>query len=221
MTSRTGQDGQSIDKIEITNPGFGYTVPPNIIIRSQNVFGTGAAATSILTSDSLGKPNIINVGSGYPVEPTVTFSAPSVGTTAIGRATINNNGQVTSIRYTNAGAGYTGSPTVTLSAPSTGTTSTNYLYKEVVRGVSTGTTAHVSEWDAGTGILKVTNSSGNFAVGELVVGMGTQYSGSDASYLVSSISDQDEYDEYADNIEIESSADSIIDFTERNPFGEF
>ena len=221
MTSRTGQDGQSIDRIEITNPGFGYTVPPNIIIRSQNVFGTGAAATSILTSDSLGKPNIINVGSGYPVEPTVTFSAPSVGTTAIGRATINNSGQVTSIRYTNAGAGYTGSPTVTLSAPSTGTTSTNYLYKEVVRGVSTGTTAHVSEWDAGTGILKVTNSSGNFAVGELVVGMGTQYSGSDASYLVSSISDQDEYDEYADNIEIESSADSIIDFTERNPFGEF
>ena len=50
-----------------------------------------------------------------------------------------------------------------------------------------------------------------------VVGMGTQYSGSDASYLVSSISDQDEYDEYADNIEIESSADSIIDFTEKKP----
>ena len=42
MTSRTGQDGQSIDRIEITNPGFGYAVPPNIIIRSQNVFGTGA-----------------------------------------------------------------------------------------------------------------------------------------------------------------------------------
>ena len=35
------------------------------------------------------------------------------------------------------------------------------------------------------------------------------------------ISDQDEYDVYADNIEFETEADNILDFTERNPFGEF
>ena len=32
MTSRSGQTGQSIDRIEITNPGFAYTTPPIIIV---------------------------------------------------------------------------------------------------------------------------------------------------------------------------------------------
>ena len=47
MTSRTGQVGQSIDRIELTNPGIGYTVPPIVTIRSQNTFGTGAAVRNL------------------------------------------------------------------------------------------------------------------------------------------------------------------------------
>ena len=45
--------------------------------------------------------------------------------------------------------------------------------------------------------------------------------GSDAEYVVRSVSDQDEYDLYNENIAVESEADSIIDFTEENPFGDF
>ena len=31
MTSRSGQTGQSIDRIELTNPGFAYTTPPTFV----------------------------------------------------------------------------------------------------------------------------------------------------------------------------------------------
>jgi hypothetical protein len=91
---------------------------------------------------------------------------------------------------------------------------------ELVRGVSTGTTAYVHNWDADTNVLQITNASSNFALGEIVVGIGTSNLGSDAARKIESISDQDEFDEFADNIEIESEADTILDFTEKNPFGE-
>ena len=45
--------------------------------------------------------------------------------------------------------------------------------------------------------------------------------GSDSEYVVRDTSDQDEYDTYNENILVESEADSIIDFTEDNPFGDF
>ena len=98
----------------------------------------------------------------------------------------------------------------------------NYLFKELVRGVSTGTTAIVADWDSSDRILKVTNVGGvGFAPGESVVGIGTTLLGSDSEYVVKSVSDQDEYDLYNENIAVESEADSIIDFTEENPFGDF
>ena len=84
-----------------------------------------------------------------------------------------------------------------------------------------GTTAYVHRWDSDTCVLQVTNATSNFAIGEAVVGIGTTNLGSDARRIIQSISDQDEYDEYADNIEVESEADDILDFTEKNPFGEF
>ena len=166
---------------------------------------------------------ITNAGVGYGATPSVTISAPADpnGTRATAVAVINTVGVVTAINYTNAGIGYTLQPNVTISAPATGINTDNYLYGELVRGVSTGTTAHVANWDSDTGILQVTNTSSNFALGEMVVGIGTTQNGSDASRKIKSISDQDEYDEYADNIEVESAADEILDFSERNPFGEF
>ena len=221
MTQRTGQVGQSIDRIEITNPGFGYTQPPVIAIRSQNKSGSGAAATSIINEGSLGIPNITNSGVGYAVTPTVAITtAPSGGIDATAVAIIDVDNEVSSIRYTNAGAGYTLAPNITVTPPATGINTDNYLSGELVKGVSTGTTAYVHHWDSDTGILQITNTSSNFAIGEIVVGIGTTQLGSDAARRIKSISDQDEYDEFADNIEIESEADTILDFTEKNPFGE-
>ena len=222
MTRRSGQVGQSIDRIDIINPGFGYTTPPVLTIRSQNEFGTGGIATAIISEGSLGLVNITNRGVGYGSTPSVGITtAPVGGINATAVAVLDVNNTISAIRYTNAGAGYTLAPNVTIDPPATGINTDNYLYGELVRGVSTGTTAYVHKWESDTGILQVTNTSSNFAIGEAVVGIGTSNLGSDARRIIQSISDQDEFDEYADNIEVESEADTILDFTEKNPFGEF
>ena len=229
MTSRGGQNGQSIDRIELTNPGFAYTTPPIITIRSQNAFGTGAAATAIIAEGTISTPTITNPGASYGVVPKVSINPVGldtnigIGSTAKAVAIINTLGQLASIRYTFAGIGYTATPTVSIDPPvKAGISSGNYLFKEIVRGVSTGTTAVVASWDFDDRILKVTNVGGvGFAQGESVVGIGTTLLGSDAEYVVRSVSDQDEYDNYNENIVVESEADSIIDFTEDNPFGDF
>jgi len=221
MTQRTGQVGQSIDSIQITNPGLGYTLPPTITIRPQNNDGTGGIATAILTEGALGLPNITFAGVGYGVTPTVAITtAPSGGTNASAVVIVNADERVSAIRYTNAGAGYTLAPNVTIQVPATGINSSNYLPGELVRGVSTGTTAYVHKWDSDINVLEITNASSNFALGEIIVGIGTTQLGSDAARRIEAISDQDEFDEFADNIEIESEADTILDFTEKNPFGE-
>ena len=229
MTSRTGQSGQSIDRIELTNPGFGYTVVPTITIRSQNVFGAGAAATAVIAEGTLHTPTITNAGASYGIVPNVTINPVGldtnigIGSTAQAIAIVNTLGQVASIWYSFAGIGYTATPTITIDPPArAGLATGNYMFKEMVRGVSTGTTAFVADWDSDDRILKITNISGSgFAVGESVVGIGTTLLGSDSEYIVRDVSDQDEYDNYNENIVVESEADSIIDFTEDNPFGDF
>jgi hypothetical protein len=219
MTHRSNQTGSSIDRILITNPGIGYTVTPSVTILSSS--GSGAIATAILSSGSLGTFEIINRGVGYSTSPTVTISAaPYGGIDAKAECVINSLGIVTAIRYSNAGSGYTIAPSVSFSSP-IGISTGNYVFNEVVKGVSTGTTAHVSDWDYDTRILKVKISNGSFSLGESIIGMGTNYGGSEANYRLFSIDVQDEYDPYAENIPIESEADVFLDFSEHNPFGDF
>jgi len=68
-----------------------------------------------------------------------------------------------------AGVGYTATPTITIDPPARAGVSTgNYMFKEMVRGVSTGTTAIVADWDRDDRILKVTNVAGSgFAAGAI------------------------------------------------------
>ena len=56
--------------------------------------------------------------------------------------------------------------------------------------------------------------SGDFAAGETLTG-----STSGASYELRIVDVQPADDGFADNINIETEADSIIDFSEQNPFG--
>ena len=229
MTSRSGQVGQSIDRIELTNPGFAYTTPPTVTIRSQNAFGTGGIATAVIAEGTLATPTITNSGASYGVVPNVTVNPVGldtnigIGSTAKAIAIVNTLGEIASIRYSFAGIGYTLTPTITIDPPArAGLATGNYQFKEIVRGVSTGTTAIVADWDRDDRILKVTNVAGvGFAPGESVVGIGTTLLGSDSEYIVRSVSDQDEFDNYNENILVESEADAIIDFSEDNPFGDF
>jgi hypothetical protein len=219
MTSRSNQTGKSIDKIMIINPGIGYTVIPSVTIVSSS--GSGAIATAIVSSGSLSPFQIVSGGVGYSTSPIVAIStAPFGGTNAIAECVINSLGIVTAIRYSNAGSGYTSIPSISFSSP-IGVSTGNYVFNEVVKGVSTGTTAHVADWDYDTRILKVKIASGSFALGESIVGIGTTFGGSNSNYKLLSVNTQDEYDPYAENIPIESEADEFLDFSERNPFGDF
>ena len=220
MTSRSSNQLLSIDKILITNPGFGYTEPPVVTISGGG--GAGGIATAVINTRVLGIVGLSSGGVGYTTTPQViiqrTFIPSGVGISsnirnAQAEAILNSNGVVVAVRYSNAGAGYTFTPTVSFTDP-TATTFGDYDYNEVVTGTKTGTTGYVKSWDATNRVLKVAIVDGNFARGESIVGAA-------ASYKVSKVQTNEFLDAYAENIQIENAADSILDFSQRNPFGEY
>lgn len=220
MTSRSSNQKLSIDRILITNPGFGYTEPPVITISGGG--GFGGIATAVINTRVLGIVGLSSGGVGYTTTPQVTiqkiFIPSGAGISsninnAQAEAVINSNGVIVAVRYSNAGAGYTFTPTVSFTNP-TATTFGDYDYNEVVTGSRTGTTGYVRSWDATNRVLKVSIVDGTFARGESIVGVA-------ASYKVSTVQTNEFLDLYAENIQIENAADNIIDFSQRNPFGEY
>ena len=223
-TTRAGV--KSIERIVLTNAGSGYTSPPTITIIGGN--GTGAIATCSIETTQKGviSYTVTNQGGGYSAVPTITVAGPTgSGTTSTAEAVINADKQVTSVRVTNPGIGYTQVPAVSFSAPAAVGVGTFY-YNEVIRGQTSLTEARVREWDVDTKILKVTNvgigtTISGFIPGETIIGTGSTIAGEYAAYTLGSHDNRDIYDEYDSNDEFETEADSMIDFSESNPFGQF
>ena len=223
-TTRAGV--KSIERIVLTNAGSGYTSPPTITIIGGN--GTGAIATCSIETTQKGviSYTVTNQGAGYSAIPTITVAGPTgSGTTSTAEAVINADKQVTSIRVTNPGIGYTQVPAVSFSAPAAVGVGTFY-YNEVIRGQTSLTEARVRSWDVDTKILKVANvgigtTISGFIPGETIIGTGSTIAGEYAAYTLGSHDNRDIYDEYDSNDEFETEADSMIDFSESNPFGQF
>ena len=162
-------------------------------------------------------------GGGYIIPPTVTISNNvseknyiniiSGISTATGISTVNSAGIVTAIYVTDSGYGYVIVPTITIGNPSM-TSSGTFIFNETVTGSSSGTTAKVRTWSSITNVLEVSNVSGAFVIGENIVG-----TASSASHQLRNIDLNPNNDGFADNSSIETEADSIIDFSEKNPFG--
>ena len=100
-----------------------------------------------------------------------------------------------------------------------GTGSGTYTIGETVyQGDSLGTatvTGEVASWNATDKVLNLINMTGNFSGTKNIVG-----DSSGADYEITSFNPQDSTSASAgDNLAIEQEADSIIDFTEGNPFG--
>ena len=100
-----------------------------------------------------------------------------------------------------------------------GTGSGTYTIGETVyQGDSLGTatvTGEVASWNATDKVLNLINMTGNFSGTKNIVG-----DSSGADYEITSFNSQDSTSASAgDNLAIEQEADSIIDFTEGNPFG--
>lgn len=222
MTERSGiATGQSINRVLLINPGSGYLGIPTVTTP-----GTGIVTAGITTLGSVGIVTLTSGGSGYTTAPTVTFSSPLSGTTATGEAILGVGGTISAIYISNAGAGYTETPTVTIGAATT-IANGDYRFNEVVQVSSaSGETARVKVWDAPSRTLDVGMLTAmQFQVGEKITGLE-----SGAVYVIESIdydtpidfpSEQMDANKYNENKEIEIEADSILDFTERNPFGTF
>ena len=218
----------SVDRILMTNAGFGYNTAPIITITGGG--GTGAAATCSIRSSSQGVVRYIMTdnGIGFGTTPVVTVSVPPAGIAsdrAIGIASIGDAGngfnRVNSIFVSSAGLAYTSLPTVTIADPETISGIGTYHFNEIVQGMRSGTQARVKKWDADTGILSISNvgigtTTTGFFKGEDVKGLT-----SGALFSVSIYDKDNSTDKYNEGDIFESEADLLIDFSESNPFGTF
>jgi hypothetical protein len=200
-----------VQGIELTNPGFGYTVAPKISFTGGG--GAGAEAFATIGDGIVGIITVTNGGSGYINSPSVSFvgvSTESAQATAI----INDSGSVTQIRLTNAGLGYTQVPEIQISSPNVMVGSGTYQYNEVVVGSISSITARVKSWNSTTKILEVSNSTGTFLPGEIITG-----NDSGASYSIRTRNLNTDTTSFGQNNIIQEEANKILDFSEVNPFG--
>ena len=219
----------SVKEILLTNAGAGYTVAPTVTIVSATevikgvgltTYGVGAAATALVVTDSSGIRNvsITNPGDGYPTAPTLFFGTPTSGiNTATGRVVVSTGNTVTQVLISDAGLGYDSTTGVaTVSPPPVTTGIGTFKFNEVVTGSVSNATARVKSWNVTTNTLKLGTTNGTFVSGDIITG-----ATSSASYTVDFVESAEFADKYDKGDEIETEADAIIDFSERNPFGTF
>ena len=107
----------TIQSINITNPGFGFTGPPTVTI-SPPIINQATGIASIGAGGKITKLTITNPGFGYTFNPAVSISTS--GSTATATAQINsvvgdpNYGSISTISIGNSGFGYLTAPTVTI-----------------------------------------------------------------------------------------------------------
>jgi len=198
-----------VQGVQLTNPGYGYTSVPMVAFFGGG--GVGAAASATISDGAVGVITVTDGGSGYDSAPIVSFVG--IASTSASAVAILTNGSITAIRLSNTGAGYTEAPTVRISDPYL-LGSGSFTFNEVVTGSASSATALVESWNSVTNDLELKNFTGEFSVGEIITG-----SESGATYKVLSINTVDTDDAYSQNIEIETEADQILNFTEKNPFG--
>ena len=233
--------------LTILNGGYGYDATGNSHYNVIGGTGSGAklypisvgstpavsaAATATVTSGSITSLTLNNGGSGYLTTPTVVISddiqyrdtstvGPTVGIASIGLDGTTN--VVKSILIEDAGRGYSQAPVVTIADPEALTGIGTFQFNEIVTGSRSFLRARVKEWDVDTLVLKVSNvgtsktaPDGKFFPGETIIG---ETSG--ARYVTNNYVQDDTYDKYTENDEFETLGDSLVDFSESNPFGTF
>ena len=193
--------------LTLTAGGSGtFTVGESV----SQVIGKTALANEFVTAGVITSIAMTAVGTDYdsnaPV-PTVTITDTANGTGATATATVSGDG-VSAITVTAGGANYgSNTTTVTVSSP---------------KAIGT-----VVSWNATTRALRLNNISGTKSANNVfkatagdvanVVG-----ASSSASWAVTSVSAGTfPTDTQASNVEIETDADAILDFTESNPFGSY
>ena len=209
-------DRSSVSAIQLINAGAGYTIAPEIEFVTST--GVGATASSTIGDGVIGVVTVTSGGSGYTTSPTITFTNEVFLTgvttvSAAATAVVSAAGTITDIYITNSGLGYSTAPTISIPNNAVGLAGT-FAFNEVITGSVSGATARVRTFNSTTNVLQIANVTGTFQVNEIITG-GT--SGATAPLRIVNTDLID--DGFTDNVNIESEADSILDFSERNPFG--
>jgi hypothetical protein len=159
-----------------------------------------AKATSTISGDAVDAIVMTDTGLYYnqSLPPSVTFTGGG-GNDAAGTATVSASGLITGIVITNGGSGYTSAPSITI----------DYSPKD--------NRADVKSWDSTTRALEVINRTGTFTTAELVTGLTSGATWSPESFNTLNNTNSN----YDQNFEIEEEADELIDWGEKNPFGEY
>ena len=129
--------------IQLTNAGFGYTLPPAVIIDNPDQTRPARATVGISTVGfgTISAPVIItDAGIGYTTAPEVTVSTPSGFRSGIVTAGIGIGSTVNSLSIDFGGVAYVSAPVLTLSSPGTGTTATATAFVNTTTGIVTGVT---------------------------------------------------------------------------------
>ncbi len=227
-----------IQTVTIHTAGTGYAIGDTINIVPTGFQGTQAVCTITGASNKVGSVNMTAGGSAYTSAPTVTFSAPDIsgGTQATGTANLSA-GAVASISVTNAGDGYTSPPTVTIADPTkTQALATATVTNGTISAINLTTAGagyvatprviiapspsepkgKVARWDVTNKELELIDIVGKFSDDDTLVGSESQ-----AETVIDSFSSIEiENATSSENLFFETQWDSIIDWTEGNPFGE-
>jgi len=188
------EEGYTLD-LTVASGGTGnFTV-------GETIFGKSNDATAYYTHQAYNAGfTISNPGKGYNPSspPSVIFAAPPEGgTQATGTVNVNSSGQVTGITWITVGSGYITAPSITISRS------------------PIAVSGEVVSWNSTTRKLILNNLSGGFKDNEVVKGVT-----SSAQWTINIL---DSYNlgeiEGAQNKYFEVQGDIILDFTEKNPFG--
>jgi hypothetical protein len=188
-------------------------------VQDERIDGTRYTATATGTTTGtqgvLGTITITNAGERYTTPPVSYFYGPNGQLIGQGSTTLVD-GKVDSVippstPYIYADVTYDQIGQVDTITP----WPANYPVVKIESSPG-NVVAKVAEWDEDTRTLSVAYANGTFDINELICGYD-----SGAKWNVGSFDTLDMTDSFSENRQLEDEADDILDFTERNPFGEF
>ena len=219
--------GDQVTSIPVISGGEGYVTAPTVTISAPSAT-INATASANLTGNTITSFTINNVGRGYSSDPTITVvyvATDSTTKTNTDSVSTLLNGQLSSITPDAALNDVLSVTSVTVASPGGAVTATGQAV--LTNGVVTSIRILV-DGSSYLGLSPTVSLSANLdATGSLLL-ENDSASGEVNYFINEDYNIQTQANTYADNIDLDneagfdtaSVADDILDFTERNPFGE-
>ena len=219
--------GDQVTSIPVISGGEGYVTAPTVTISAPSAT-INATASANLTGNTITSFTINNVGRGYSSDPTITVvyvATDSTTKTNTDSVSTLLNGQLSTITPDAALNDVLSVTSVTVASPGGAVTATGQAV--LTNGVVTSIRILV-DGSSYLGLSPTVSLSANLdATGSLLL-ENDSASGEVNYFINEDYNIQTQANTYADNIDLDNEAgfdtasvtDDILDFTERNPFGE-